>query len=94
MLVEFLRAAELNTNKKGNIPLKSFRETTLAVDKRVLHIFQCVCVRARVRSVCVCARAQTCACARIALLIQYATRTCQIVIYGVSGSAIFFDIIT
>ena len=38
------------------------------------------------------ARALACACARVALLIQYATR--HIVICGLSGSTIFFDIIS
>jgi hypothetical protein len=39
------------------------------------------------------ARVRACACARVGLLIQDATRR-HIVICGLSGSAIFFDIIS
>jgi hypothetical protein len=39
------------------------------------------------------ARARACACARVALLIQYATRGLHI-FCGPSGSTIFFDIIS
>jgi hypothetical protein len=65
-------------------------------------IFLCVCVcahgwvsaRACVR-VCeyVDVRARMCACARVALLMQYATSS-HILICGLSGSAVFFDIIS
>jgi hypothetical protein len=54
----------------------------------------CVCVFARAYScvralVGVCARDGTCACARVALLIQHSTRR-HIVICGLSGSTILF----
>jgi hypothetical protein len=40
------------------------------------------------------ARAQACACASLALLMQYDTCRCHIVICSVSGSTIFFDIMS
>ena len=52
--------------------------------------FVCVCV-------CMCVgvgiRARTCACERVALLIQYATRRRHIAC-GIFGSDIFFDVIS
>jgi hypothetical protein len=52
--------------------------------------FLCVCVRACVR-VGVGARERVCACARVALFIQHATRIRHIV-YGQSGSTITLHI--
>ena len=65
---------------------------------RLIYVCVCVCVCvyvcARVRvGVGVVARALACACARVALLIQHVTR-CHIVICGLSGSTIVFDIIS
>jgi hypothetical protein len=40
------------------------------------------------------AEALVCACARVALLIQHATRMRHIAIWGLSGSTSFFDIIS
>jgi hypothetical protein len=64
----------------------------------------CVCVRAcarssvgeylRVRAVGVGAGAQACACARVPLVIHHATRMPHIAICGLSGSTVFFDIIS
>ena len=42
---------------------------------------------------CVDARALACACARVGLLIQYATRRRHIA-YGLSGSTTVFDIVS
>jgi hypothetical protein len=63
-------------------------ETTVVVEKQ--NVFLCVCVRACVYVV---ARAQACACERAALIIQHSTSH-HIVICGLSGSIIFFDIIS
>ena len=56
----------------------------------------CVCVSGCVHGcvwvgVCMGARARACACARVALLVQHATRR-HIVIFGLSDSTICFDI--
>jgi hypothetical protein len=56
------------------------------------YIFLCVAECVRVVE-CVGARARMCACARIVFLIQHAARR-DFAICGLSGSAIFFDIIS
>ena len=76
-----------------NIILKGVHETTTAAEQQeVLYISLCMYV-------CVCGGervgmgARACACARVALIIQHATRH-HTVICGISGSNIFFDIIS
>ena len=62
----------------------------VAVEKQeVLHISLCVCVDEWV-GVGVVTRTRVCACARVALLIQHATRICH-VFCGLSGSTIFLQ---
>jgi hypothetical protein len=65
------------------VTLRHFRETVVAVEnQQVLHIslYICACARTRRASAyvfirpCVSARALGCACARVALIIQHATR--------------------
>ena len=76
-----------------NITRSRFHKTIVAVEKQCLTCL-CVCECAHVRS-CVCGglgtRALPCACARVALLIQHATRR-YIAICGLSGFTVFFDI--
>ena len=53
----------------------------------------CVCVCLRVHAcVGVGVRTLACAYARVALIIQYATRMLHIAIYGLSGSSVFFTL--
>jgi hypothetical protein len=59
----------------------------------ITHFSACVCVYVSV-GVCVGARALACACSHVALLIQHATRMRHTVTCCLSGSAIFFDIIS
>jgi hypothetical protein len=70
-----------------NVTLRPVQGTIAAVESNKYYIFLCVCVRPRA-CVVVGARARTCACSRVALLIQHATHR------GLSGSTIFFDIIS
>jgi hypothetical protein len=87
-----------------NVTSKCFDENMFAVKSNKYYIFVSVWVsaredrrvRARVR-VCgggrvVGAQAQACACARVGLLIEYATRRRHVVCV-LSGFTIFFDII-
>ena len=67
-----------------NVTLRRVYKTTVCCGKAILHISVCVCV---CEGGGVDARAQACACARVASLIQHATRH-HIVI---SGSNIFLD---
>jgi hypothetical protein len=76
-----------------NVTLRRIYETTVTVEKqRVLHISVCVYVCVGV-GVGVGARTRACSCATVALLMKHATRIRRIV-FGLSGSAIFFDIIS
>ena len=74
--------------------MRRVHETTVALESSKYYIFLCVCVRARVCVwVCMGARAQACSCMRVGLLIQYATYRRHTVCV-LSGSAIFFEIIS
>jgi hypothetical protein len=77
-------------NNKYDIILRRVYETIVAVQKQNLCV--CACVGVRV-CVGVGARARACACKRVALLIQHATCS-HIVICDLSGSTMFFDIIS
>jgi hypothetical protein len=76
-----------------DVTLRRVRVTVIAVEKQKYYILPRARVRACVRA-CVCrmdvgARARGYAFARVALFIQHAKLIC-----GLSGSTIFFDIIS
>ena len=58
-----------------------------------MHACACTHMRGYVFE-CPAAWACACACTRVALLMQHETRMRHIVICGVSGSTIFFDIVS
>jgi hypothetical protein len=65
----------------------------VSVEKKkvsLISMFVRACLRVRARAL-VGVGTQACTCTRAALIIQHATR-CHIVICGLSGSTIFFDI--
>ena len=77
-----------------NVTLRRVYETIVTVEKQqVLYISVCVnlCVRVRSWGGNISARALVCACERVALLNQHATRR-PFAICGVSGYTTFFDI--
>jgi hypothetical protein len=84
-----------------NVTLRRVHETIVTVEEKYVRV-TCFCVRVcgthgwvracMIMCVCVGARALACACARVALLIQHATRR-HIAICGLSESSIFFDYI-
>jgi hypothetical protein len=77
-----------------NVTLMHIHKTTVAMEINKYYIFLCVCVCVRARAcVCVGAQARACACVRVGFLIQYATHRCHIVCV-LSGSTIFFYIIS
>ena len=78
-----------------NVRMRRVHETIVAVEKQcVLHISVRMGNNERVHA-CewVGARARACASARVALIIQHATRR-HTVICGLSGSTIFFDVVS
>jgi hypothetical protein len=71
------------------VTLKRFRETTVVVgNKSYAFVFACAIVRVDVGAL-----ALECACALIFLIIQHAMRR-HIVTCDLSGSTIFFDIVS
>ena len=81
-----------------NVTSRGFQETIVAVENQY-YVFLCVCVCVgapacvRPGGSGVGERVRACAYAHVALLIQHVRRR-HIVICGLSGSTIFFDIIS
>ena len=73
-----------------NVTLRRLHETIVAVESNKYYIFLCVRVCARASTHI---QARTCACARVGLLIKYATRRRHIVCV-LSGSTRLFNIIS